>query len=271
MSTVRGKRRRPAGAAPERREPNAPVRRATPPARREIGGVPMSTVLLSAAMLIALVGGLAFAFDLIPDFGPGPTPPPGAVTPRPLPSGLAPPDATPLANPPAAPAGNGTRATIETRLGNIVMELYTDSSPVAAQNFINLADAGYFDGIVFHRIVPDFVIQGGDPEGTGGGGPGYTIKDDVVVGEYVRGVVAMARPANQDQSAIPDSQGSQFFIVLDDSVAQDLSKAGLYAIFGNVVEGMDVVDEIAAMPAGGAGGQTALDPVVMDRVTIQRP
>jgi peptidyl-prolyl cis-trans isomerase B (cyclophilin B) len=221
----------------------------------------MSTVLLSAAMLIALVGGLAFAFGLVPDFGPGPTASPGSVTPRPLPSGLGPPDATPLASPPAAPAGNGTRATI-------VMELYTDSSPVAAQNFINLADAGFFDGIVFHRIVPDFVIQGGDPEGTGGGGPGYTIKDDAVVGEYVRGTVAMARPAGQGGSLIPDSQSSQFFIVLADSVAQELPKSGMYAIFGNVIEGMDVVDQIAAMPAS---GQNALDPIVMDRVTIQRP
>jgi cyclophilin family peptidyl-prolyl cis-trans isomerase len=223
-------------------------------------------------MLVALVGGLALAFGLVPGFGPpGPSPTPSPFVARSLPPGLAPPDATPLASPPAEPAGDGTEATIETRLGSIVIELYTDSSPVAAQNFINLAAVGYFDGIVFHRLVPGFVIQGGDPQGTGGGGPGYTIKDDAVVGEYVRGTVAMARPANQDGSAIPDSQGSQFFIVLDDSVAQELPKSGLYAIFGNVVEGMDVVDQIAAMPAGGAGGQTALDPVVMDRVTIQRP
>ena len=99
-------------------------------------------------------------------------------------SQLAPPDATPLANPPAEPAGDGTTATIETELGNIVIELYNESSPVAAENFINLAEAGYYDGVIFHRIIPDFMIQGGDPEGTGSGGPGYTIPDEPVVGEY---------------------------------------------------------------------------------------
>jgi cyclophilin family peptidyl-prolyl cis-trans isomerase len=266
MSTVRGKRRRPAGAVPARRAPTEPVRRARTTVRREIGGVPMSTVLLSAAMLIALVGGLAFAFDLIPDFGPGPTPTAAPITPRPLPSGLGPPSATPLAIPPAAPAGDGTQATIETRLGNIVMELYTDSSPVAAQNFINLADAGFYNGVVFHRIVPDFIIQGGDPEGTGGGGPGYTIPDEPLVGTYTRGTVAMAR------TGAPNSQGSQFFVVVADSpnLAQG-SNGNPYAIFGRVVSGMDVVDRIVAMPNAGDPGNEALDPVVMDRVTIQRP
>lgn len=268
MSTARGKRRRPAGAVPARRAPTEPVRRVRTTARREIGGVPMSTVLLSAAMLIALVGGLAFAFDLVPDLGPGPTPTAAPVTPRPLPSGLGPPSATPLASPPAAPAGDGTQATIETRLGNIVMELYTDSSPVAAQNFINLADAGFYNGVVFHRIIPDFMIQGGDPEGTGSGGPGYTIQDDPVVGEYLRGMVAMARPAGQGGSLIPNSQGSQFFIVVADS---SFLSGGGYSIFGRVVSGMDVADQIVVMPNAGEPGNEALDPVVMDRVAIQRP
>jgi peptidyl-prolyl cis-trans isomerase B (cyclophilin B) len=229
-------------------------------------GPPWTWIVLGAAAIVAVLGVGAYMLGFIPGLGPSATPTPAATV-RPS-FAVQPPSATPLANPPAEPAGDGTRATIETALGNIVMELYTDSSPVAAQNFINLAEAGFYDGIVFHRIVPDFVIQGGDPEGTGGGGPGYEIQDDPVVGEYVRGAVAMARPANPDGSMIPDSQGSQFFIVLDDEVANNLPKSGGYAIFGNVVEGMDVVDEIAA---GEADDQTAIEPVVMTRVTIQRP
>jgi peptidyl-prolyl cis-trans isomerase B (cyclophilin B) len=182
------------------------------------------------------------------------------------PDAPAPPDpnatATPLANPPAEPAGDGTQVTIETELGSIVMEIHTESSPVAADNFVSLAESGFYDGVVFHRIVPGFVIQGGDPEGTGRGGPGYTIADEPVVGEYVRGTVAMAR------TPAPNSQGSQFFIVLDDAVQFQLDKAGGYAIFGQVVEGMDVVDQIAAGPAS---QQMALEPVAMTRVTVHRP
>jgi peptidyl-prolyl cis-trans isomerase B (cyclophilin B) len=232
-------------------------------------GPPRTWIGVGIVVIVAILAVLAYALGYLPG-GPGASPSP---SPRPtaVPRAsfdVSPPSATPLASPFAAPAGDGTRATIETELGNIVLELYTESSPVAAENFINLAEAGFYHGVVFHRIVPGFVIQGGDPEGTGGGGPGYEIRDDPVVGEYTRGVVAMARPANQDGSMIPDSQGSQFFIVLDDSVKDDLSKSGGYSIFANVVEGMEVVDEIAA---GAASGQTALDPVVMTRVTISRP
>lgn len=232
-------------------------------------GPPWTWIGVGIVAILAILAVLAYALGYLPG-GPGASPSP---SPRPtaVPRAsfdVSPPSATPLASPFAAPAGDGTRATIETELGNIVLELYTESSPVAAENFINLAEAGFYDGVVFHRIVPGFVIQGGDPEGTGGGGPGYEIRDDPVIGEYTRGVVAMARPANQDGSMIPDSQGSQFFIVLDDSVKDDLSKSGGYSIFANVVEGMEVVDEIAA---GAASGQTALDPVVMTRVTISRP
>ncbi|MGI8928534.1 MAG: peptidylprolyl isomerase [Candidatus Limnocylindrales bacterium] len=232
-------------------------------------GPPWTWIGVGIVAILAILAVLAYALGYLPG-GPGASPSP---SPRPtaVPRAsfdVSPPSATPLASPFAAPAGDGTRATIETELGNIVLELYTESSPVAAENFLNLAEAGFYNGVVFHRIVPGFVIQGGDPEGTGGGGPGYEIRDDPVVGEYTRGVVAMARPANQDGSMIPDSQGSQFFIVLDDSVKDDLSKSGGYSIFANVVEGMEVVDEIAA---GAASGQTALDPVVMTRVTISRP
>jgi peptidyl-prolyl cis-trans isomerase B (cyclophilin B) len=176
---------------------------------------------------------------------------------------VGPPSATPLANPPAQPVGSGVTATIVTDLGNIVIELYDGSSPVAAQNFINLASAGYYNGTTFHRLVPNFVIQGGDPKGDGTGGPGYTIQDEQVVGNYVRGTVAMARTQEAN------SAGSQFFIVLDDSVAGQLGRS--YAIFGTVISGMDVVDKIAAMPNSGPPNNAATNPVVMKQVTIQQP
>ena len=179
---------------------------------------------------------------------------------------LGPPEATPLAQPPAEPASDGTTATISTELGDIVIQLYTDSAPVATENFINLAEARYYDGVIFHRLVPGFVIQGGDPTGTGTGGPGYTIPDEPVVGQYGRGTVAMAR------KQAPDSQGSQFFIVLDDAAEQALESLRTYVIFGEVTEGMDVVDAIAATPnAGQQGGNQALEPVAMDSVTVSRP
>ncbi len=217
--------------------------------------------VLGVVGVIAIVGVLAYAGGFIG--GPGATPSPA---PRPSFANLAPPVATPLASPPSAPAGGGTTATITTDLGTIVMELFTDSAPVASQNFINLAEMGYYNGVVFHRLVPDFMIQGGDPEGTGRGGPGYTIDDEPIVGDYDRGIVAMAR------TSAPDSQGSQFFITVADS---SFLEGGGYTIFGNVTSGMDVVDQISLMPTanndpGGRGG-TALNPVIMRSVTIQRP
>ena len=261
----RGKRRRAQPRAPEGAFPRArtaPARRArTRPARKqpERSWLPWA---VGGTLLLGVGAGLAFVFGWVPGMGPG-VPSPSAPTAS-TPAGSAP-DATPLANPPAEPASDGTKVAIETELGDIIIELFTNSSPVAAQNFVNLASAGYYDGIVFHRIAPGFVIQGGDPLGTGTGGPGYTIQDEPVVGEYERGIVAMAR------TQAPNSQGSQFFIVLDDGVAQRLPKSGGYAIFGRVIEGMEVVDQIAAGPAGGPRGETALEPVAMTRVTVQGP
>jgi peptidyl-prolyl cis-trans isomerase B (cyclophilin B) len=153
---------------------------------------------------------------------------------------------------------------LKTDLGDIVIGLFTESSPVAAENFLNLVSAGYYDGLTFHRLVPGFVIQGGDPAGDGSGGPGYTIPDEPVVGRYGRGIVSMARTPE------PDSQGSQFFVVLDDGAEPVLEDAGAYAIFGRVVEGMDVVDAIAAMPnAGEAEGNRAIDPVTITSATVE--
>jgi peptidyl-prolyl cis-trans isomerase B (cyclophilin B) len=215
--------------------------------------------------VIAIVAVIAYAGGYIG--GPTATPSPSPA-PRPSFANLAPPSATPLANPPAAPAGDGTTATIVTDLGTIVIELYTDSAPVAAQNFINLAEAGFYNGVVFHRIIPGFMIQGGDPQGTGGGGPGYEIRDDPVVGDYSRGQVAMARPAGAGGVKIPDSAGSQFFIMVADTPG--LASGG-YAIFGNVTSGMDVVDQIVLGDTTGPSGDLAVNPVIMRSVTIQRP
>jgi len=175
---------------------------------------------------------------------------------------------------PGTATGGPLSATIDTPQGTIVIALEPDTAPIATANFVKLAQSGYYDGVVFHRLVPGFVIQGGDgqygkadaydAQRVGQGGPGYTIKDEPVVGDYVRGAVAMAR------TAAPDSQGSQFFICLDDLTGR-LDKAGGYVIFGQVVSGMEVVDTIAAMPNSGEPANQALDPVPMTKVTIARP
>ncbi|HUP82618.1 MAG TPA: peptidylprolyl isomerase [Candidatus Limnocylindria bacterium] len=233
-----------------------------PPSERRNTGVWLA---LGGIGVLALIVVAAYAGGYIGK--PGATPSPSPV-PRPTFANLAPPSATPLANPPSAPSGDGTTATIVTDLGTVVIELYTNSAPVAAQNFINLAEMGYFDGIGFHRIIPDFMIQGGDPEGSGRGGPGYEIRDDPVVGDYSRGQVAMARPAGPSGVKIPDSAGSQFFIMVADTPS--LASGG-YAIFGNVTQGMDVVDEIVAGVRGGPNEDLAIDPVIMRSVTIQHP
>jgi cyclophilin family peptidyl-prolyl cis-trans isomerase len=175
---------------------------------------------------------------------------------------LGPPQATPIAEPPDVPSGDGTGVRLQTDQGDIVIGLFTESSPVAAENFLNLVNAGFYDGLGFHRLVPGFVIQGGDPAGDGTGGPGYTIPDEPVVGQYGRGIVAMAR------SSAPDSQGSQFFIVTDDAAEDALASYNTYAIFGRVVEGMDVVDKIVAMPT--QNGDQAVDPVTIIKATVEQ-
>jgi cyclophilin family peptidyl-prolyl cis-trans isomerase len=180
------------------------------------------------------------------------------------PAPLGPPDVQPLTDPPSEPSGDGTGVRLSTDLGDVVIGLFTESAPVASQNFVNLVEAGFYDGVGFHRLVPGFVIQGGDPAGDGTGGPGYTIADEPVVGRYGRGIVAMAR------TDAPDSQGSQFFVVLDDAAEAALESKRTYTIFGRVVEGMDVVDAIAATPNGGAPENRAVDPVIIRSATIEQ-
>jgi cyclophilin family peptidyl-prolyl cis-trans isomerase len=122
------------------------------------------------------------------------------------------------------------RATISTDRGEIVMDLDPQLAPNTVNNFVGLARQGFYDGLTFHRVVPDFVIQGGCPEGSGRGGPGYRFKDEKVKSEYTLGAVAMA-------NAGPNSNGSQFFITIDDCTRK-LSKD--YNLFGYVTRGMDV-------------------------------
>ena len=126
------------------------------------------------------------------------------------------------------------RVTIDTDRGPIVMDLDASLAPRTVNNFVSLARDGFYDGLTFHRVVPDFVIQGGDPDGTGRGGPGYRFPDEPVKGEYTAGAVAMA-------NAGPDTNGSQFFICTVDCTRK-LQPS--YNLFGHVTEGMDVVTSV---------------------------
>jgi cyclophilin family peptidyl-prolyl cis-trans isomerase len=137
-----------------------------------------------------------------------------------------------MAQPPEHEIDDNTvyRATITTDRGPIVMDLDPQLAPNSVNNFVTLARRGYYDELTFHRVVPDFVIQGGCPEGTGTGGPGYKFEDEPVQGEYTVGAVAMA-------NAGPNTNGSQFFVCIDDC-RRKLSKD--YNLFGYVVEGLDV-------------------------------
>lgn len=149
--------------------------------------------------------------------------------------------------------------------GKIVLELYPDLAPQSVRNFVYLARQGFYDGLIFHRIMKGFMIQGGDPDGTGGGGPGYAIKGEFQKNGFTndlkheRGVLSMARSNNFD------SAGSQFFIMHADNASLD----GVYAAFGRVTNGMDVVDKIADTPNSGPNGAVAEEnKPVMKTVTI---
>jgi peptidyl-prolyl cis-trans isomerase B (cyclophilin B) len=185
-------------------------------------------------------------------------------TASPLPTALS--AACPTAQPPALPAGERRTVTIETAKGTIAIKIEGALSPIAAGNFVALAGCGFYDGVVFHRAATlddgtPFVIQGGDPDGNGTGGPGYTIQDEPVTATYNRGTVAMARTDD------PNSVGSQFFIVLDDRVREILASRNTYQIIGTVTGGMNVVDAIYAA----ADAQIPSNPVTMTRVTVANP
>jgi len=125
-------------------------------------------------------------------------------------------------------------ATITTTLGPIEIEFFDEDAPKTVKNFRDLAAKGFYDGLIFHRIIPDFMIQGGCPQGTGTGGPGYFLDAEFNEHPHVKGTVAMARATS------PNSAGSQFYICLDDARFLDRQ----YTVFGQTVEGQDVVDQI---------------------------
>lgn len=154
--------------------------------------------------------------------------------------------------------------TIEMANGDIMRaELYPDIAPNTVNNFISLVKKGYYDGVIFHRIIPGFMIQGGDPDGTGMGGPGYCIKGEFSHNGFennllhTKGVLSMAR------TMIPDSAGSQFFIM--HAAAPHLD--GEYAAFGKLIEGEDVLDKIATV--GTDWNDRPMKPQVMNKVTVE--
>jgi peptidyl-prolyl cis-trans isomerase A (cyclophilin A) len=148
-------------------------------------------------------------------------------------------------------------ATFETNQGTFEVELFEDKAPRTTENFIGLAEKGFYDGVIFHRVIEGFMIQGGDPTGTGRGGPGHTIDDEFGPGlaHDSEGVLSMANTG-------PDTGGSQFFITLAGTPWLD----GKHAVFGRVVEGMDIVRTIGEVETG--PGDRPLEEVVMESVQI---
>jgi cyclophilin family peptidyl-prolyl cis-trans isomerase len=147
-------------------------------------------------------------------------------------------------------------ANMNTSLGTIALELFDDDAPKTVANFRKLASEGFYDGVIFHRVIPDFMIQGGDPEGTGTGGPGYTFEDEINAHKVARGALAMA-------NAGPNTNGSQFFIVTVDSAPW---LDGRHTVFGRVAAGMDAVDAIEATPTG--AGDRPLEPPVIESIEL---
>ncbi|GIW13959.1 MAG: peptidyl-prolyl cis-trans isomerase [Tepidiforma sp.] len=147
------------------------------------------------------------------------------------------------------------RATIETSAGTMTAELFPNEAPKTVNNFVFLAREGFYDGVIFHRVIRGFVIQGGDPTGTGRGGPGYRFEDEPVTRPYARGTLAMA-------NAGPNTNGSQFFIM-----HADYPLPPNYTIFGRLTGGEEVLDAIATAPTGAQ--DRPLDPVSITRVTIE--
>ena len=147
-------------------------------------------------------------------------------------------------------------ATLHTNHGAIGVELFDDDAPKTVENFVALARKGFYDGVIFHRVIPDFMIQGGDPTGTGTGGPGYTFEDETNDHHVARGALAMA-------NAGPNTNGSQFFIVTAQACPW---LDGKHTVFGRVTGGMDVVDTISALDTDGR--DRPREDVVIERVEL---
>jgi cyclophilin family peptidyl-prolyl cis-trans isomerase len=149
-----------------------------------------------------------------------------------------------------------SEATLQTSAGPVRLELFDDAAPKTVENFRKLAGDGFYDGLIFHRVIEDFMIQGGCPEGTGTGGPGYTFEDEINENKIVRGALAMA-------NAGPDTNGSQFFIVTTEAAPW---LDGKHTVFGRVTDGMDAVTAIATTDADSS--DRPLEPQVIERVEL---
>ena len=147
-------------------------------------------------------------------------------------------------------------ATLETNHGPIEVELYPNEAPKTVENFVKLARDGFYDGLIFHRVIPDFMIQGGDPTGTGRGGPGYQFEDEFNAHKVDRGALAMA-------NAGPNTNGSQFFIVTTDAAPW---LDGKHTVFGKVTKGQDVADKISMVERDAR--DLPKTPVVLERVEL---
>ena len=149
-----------------------------------------------------------------------------------------------------------TTATLQTNHGAIAIELFDDAAPKTVENFLKLARDGFYNGVIFHRVISDFMVQGGDPTGTGSGGPGYQFEDEFNDNKVVRGALAMA-------NAGPNTNGSQFFIVTTEAASW---LDGKHTVFGRVTDGMDVVDTISALETDARDRPS--DDVVIERVDV---
>jgi cyclophilin family peptidyl-prolyl cis-trans isomerase len=244
------------------RRPNIP--------RPRLGAAALATLRLAVPRLAvpALAVAVSLAVAACSNAGASPTLPP--ISPEATTAAASHPPC-PTSQPAPLPADQTRTVTIQTKLGDIVIKVEGKLAPIAAGNFVALAECGYYDNVDFHRVVPNFVIQGGDGQfgrepnvdmsQIGSGGPGYTIQDEKVTATYGRGTVAMAR------TSAPNSQGSQFFIVQTDAARQALQAANTYAIFGTVTKGMEVVDLIV----GSADAEIPTHPIVMQSVTVANP
>jgi cyclophilin family peptidyl-prolyl cis-trans isomerase len=149
-----------------------------------------------------------------------------------------------------------TTATLHTSEGAIELELFPDDAPKTVDNFTRLAGEGFYDGLIFHRVIPDFMIQGGDPTGTGSGGPGYQFQDEINEHKVERGALAMA-------NAGPNTNGSQFFIVTTDAAPW---LDGKHTVFGQVTKGQDVADKISQVDRD--SHDKPVTPVTIDRIEL---
>ena len=149
-----------------------------------------------------------------------------------------------------------SQMTMTTNHGDIVLELFDEDAPETVSNFRKLAEKGFYDGLIFHRVIPDFMIQGGCPQGTGTGGPGYQFEDEFNDHKIVRGALAMA-------NAGPNTNGSQFFIVTKDAAPW---LDGKHTVFGEVTTGMDAVDAIENTPTG--AGDRPVEDAKIERVEL---